>query len=353
MDNSFFILSKQQVEISRFHICTWDIENKNSFFEIGVEFMFPNDVKELDFKLVLPSLQKKTLSLALNEFPTSLTLTPNIKEPTILCLSNNLVNLDNSKFIFNDNILNFSEIKGDKRNGAVLSFESRTPNKLAISPAEDIITEGQVVSFKVRFQGEIHCYTRLLIKTPQKTLATEKKGITQTRLIYDFKLNERRNLPENVYKIVKKDYSLCKINNCFCFHVVPNSFNISFVDQTMLKNIRKLEVLAFNKYFSNEFEPIKEDRYMIIFNKHKGADSYSFFTIFTKEIIGAKQVLLAIGANILCCFLFSVSALRTSYDSSTNFWEQIPLEYWIAIAVIIVLFLGLLCPFCKIKTLLS
>jgi hypothetical protein len=31
MDNSYFILSKQNIEIQRFHICTWDIQNTRSF----------------------------------------------------------------------------------------------------------------------------------------------------------------------------------------------------------------------------------------------------------------------------------------------------------------------------------
>jgi hypothetical protein len=54
MDNSFFVLSKQKVEIYRFHICTWDIENEKSFVEIGMEFIFLNNSNEIDLKFIAP-----------------------------------------------------------------------------------------------------------------------------------------------------------------------------------------------------------------------------------------------------------------------------------------------------------
>jgi hypothetical protein len=285
MDNSFFILSKQQIEISRFHICTWDIENEKSFVEIGIEFNFPDNASMVDFRFLAPFVKK---------------------EDKIRCLLDRLKLRENSKFIFNDVIKNSSPINEDDIHGTVLDFKSR--EKLAILPLTDNISveKNGLISFKLRkpqIENATNFYVRFLIHTTAKTLSTEKKGITQTTFIHDIKLNENRNLPNNVATLMD-EFILCTVKNCFCFHVIPNSFNIAFVDQNKLKNVRILEVSAFKKYLPDELKTMKKDKYMIVFNKETAAKSYSFFTIFTKEIIGTKQILLAIGANILCSFLF-------------------------------------------------
>ncbi|MFA7042746.1 MAG: hypothetical protein WC186_00200 [Bacteroidales bacterium] len=310
MDNSFFILSKQEVVISRFHICTWDIENTNSFVEIGIEFS-PSNQEELDFKFVAPFAQSTN---------------------DVRCLAENLnKDSNNSKFIFNDNIKSFDVIKGDKRNGVIITFETR--EKLAILPLENVSLCDQIVSFKVRcpkFSVPTQCYIRFLISAKANTLSTVKKGIANTSFIYDIKLNERRNLPNEVHQLTKDEYNLCKVESCFCFHVIPNTFNISFVDQNKLKNVRELEVGAFKNYLPNELDTMKEARYMIVFNKTSKEESYSFFTIFTKEIIGTNQILLAIGANILCSLLFAIASVRLNFNHEISVWKQIPFEYWIA-----------------------
>ncbi|MDR1973848.1 MAG: hypothetical protein LBQ31_04145 [Bacteroidales bacterium] len=357
MDNSFFILNKQQVEISRFHICTWDIENENSLIEVGMEFNFPEKTEDLFFKLVMPSFlkQKPNIKLSLSELTPSVSLSVDTEKPFVSCLLHNLIdNSDNSKFIFNDNISNFSAIQGDKRNGAVLTFETRIPNKLSVIPIQDLSIDDscrQIVSFNVKNNNSSTTqYIRLLIKTPLPSIAILNKGITQTSSIFDIKLNEKRNLPDEVHKIVQNKYILCKVQSCFCFHVIPNSLRISFVDQTKLKNIRELEVHAFKQYLPNELKTMKEGKYMIVFNKDKDAEAYSFFTIFTKETIGTKQVLFAIGANILCSLLFGFSMLRTSFKNNICILKQIPIEYWFAIGILIVFVISLFCPLQWIKS---
>lgn len=319
MDNSFFILSKQEVVISRFHICTWDIENTNSFVEIGIEFSSSNQ-EELDFKFVAPFAQSMN---------------------AVRCLAENLnKDSNNSKFIFNDNIKSLDVIKGDKRNGAILIFETR--EKLAILPLGIVSMGDQIVSFKVRcpiFEDPTKCYIRFLISVKNDTLSTVKKGIANTSFIYDIKLNERRNLPNEVHSLTMDEYNLCKVESCFCFHVIPNTFNISFVDQNKLKNVRELEVRAFKNYLPKELETMKEARYMIVFNKMSKEDSYSFFTIFTKEIIGTNQILLAIGANILCSLLFAIASLRLNLNPEISVLKQIPFEFWISIAGLLILVL--------------
>lgn len=238
MDNSFFILSDQQVVISRFHICTWDIENTNSFIEIGIEFKPINEV-EFNFRFAAPLV-------GLNS--------------EVKCLADNLcIDTNNSKFIFNDNV------------------ESLVPIDL-----------------------------------------------------------------------IKNNYHLCKVENCFCFHVIPNDLNISYVDKK-LRNIRELEVNAFKNYLPVELEKMKENRYIIIFNKASNEESYSYFSVFTKEIIGTNQILLAIGTNILCSLLFANATFRSAYNTDISIWEQIPIEFWLAFSILIVVGVRLFYPGRRVK----
>jgi hypothetical protein len=296
-----------------------------------MEFIPPKDKTEIEFKFVAPSVKK---------------------EDVVLCLAQYLINdSDNCKFIFNDNIKNFSAIQGDKRNGAILDFEVR--GSLSIIPISDgpiVDDSGQMISLKIKLSasdGIGSKYIRFLIKSNSSTLSTEKKDISHHTYIYDVKLNEKRNLPDNVHKIITNEYSLCKVKQCFCFHVVPNSFSVSFVNDKLLKNIRELEVSAFKKYLSQNtlgVQQMKEGQYYIIFNKDENSDSYSFFTVFSREVIGSNQIIFAIGTNIICSLLFAVSSWRRTYYSSISFWKQFPLEYWIAGVIFAILVFVLLKP---------
>jgi len=322
MENSFFILSKQNIEISRFHICTWDIEDTDPFIEIGVEFDFPNELKEIDFKLVIPSIKTNT---------------------NPVCLSQNLIsNTENCKFIFNDNVKKFDYINNDKRNGGVVTFETR--GSLTIYPIKPELSD-RVVSFKIKRENlNILSTSYIRLKIEPQSLSIIKNGIANTTRIFDYKLNEKRNLPDNVYDIVKDSYYLCTVKSCFCLHVIPNSYIISFVDQIKLKNIRELEALPFKNYLPYELKNMKEGKYMILFCKEKDSDAYSFFTIFTKERIGTQQILLAIGANILCSLLFGFASLNANINGSNNIWEAVPLGYWIALIIIFILIIILFVP---------
>jgi hypothetical protein len=325
MDNSFFILSKQDIEISRFHICTWDIEDDNSFIEFGIEFNFPRGDKVIDFKLVVPFVKDNNL-------------TP------VTCLLPNLISdTENRKFIFNDNIKEFSYLDSSKKSGGIITFETR--NKLTLLPIVPEL-EDQVVTFSIKEPKtkENSIYTRFLIKTNYKTLSRIKKDIAKKSYIFDFKLNEKRNLPDNVYKIVKDDYHICTVKSCFCLHVIPNSYNISFIDQAKLKNIRELEVPPFKKYLSDELKNMKEGKYMILFCKENDSDAYSFFTIVNKERIGTQQIILAIGANILCSLLFGFGTLRATNKDNSYIWRGLPIEFWAAIIILIVLMIFVCYP---------
>lgn len=191
------------------------------------------------------------------------------------------------------------------------------------------------------------------MRSGSPTLARVKKGITKTDYIFDFKLNERRNIPDNAYDIIKNEYRFCEIKSSFCFHIIPNSYNISYVDQNKLRNIRELEVEAFKQYLPDELASMKEGRYIIVFNKNQDSDAYSFFSIFTKETIGTKQMAFAIMANILCSLLFAIASFRYSVNEGVFFWKYLPAEYWIALGILVILVLSLFSPYKQIKKLFN
>jgi len=340
MDNSYFILCKQKCTIKRFHICTWDIENTSSIVEIGIEFKKDDMIStDIHFAFFAPFIKKND---------------------DVVCLASSLLSdNDNCKFIFNDTINNFSEISKDKRNGAVLDFTTRS--KLIVLPITKNQTEdnGQIVTLEihlpsneeVKTNDDLSFYIRFLIKTSLMTLSRVKKNISHNSYTYDIKLNEKRNLPDNVHQIIRDEYSICQVEQCFCIHVVPNSFNIQFLQENKLKSIRDLEVVSFKKYLSKkvpEINKIKEGQYIIVFNKDKSIEtvnSYSFFSIFSKEIIGINQIILAICINIICGLLFTFSSLRITYFSDVFNWKKIPIEYWIVAGILFLVLLFFIKPY--------
>ena len=317
MDNSYYILAKDHVSIERLHICTWEFPHESSFIEFGLEFPYESFVNDSIF-----------LYLA----------APFIKEDyTVTCLMKNLSNTDNGRFIFNDVVRSIENVGDDSRDGSILSFEKR--DKLTILPC-DIKVDNGFISFKIKKPNkhEGNLYFRVLIKIENDTIAIKKKGIAQTSYIYDFKINETRNLPQNIYDL--------KNNIDFCLHAVPDNFVFSFVDSSKLKNIRKLESIAFQRYLP-EIERISKDCYNIMFLKDDNSDNkegYSLFTICTEETIGSQQIALAIGANILCSLLFALSSLRFIRNPNIEWYCQIPWEYWTALGILLILCIYLFVP---------
>lgn len=326
MDNTYYILSNNQIEIERFHICTWEFPNDFSYIEFGIEFPFESfSSDEVEFYLTIPYIETTN-------------------EVTSLLM--NLLDSANSQFIFNDVVIGQEWIGRDKRDGNILRFEKRQP--LTIVPCEITKNDGLLIlKIKKPIKHDGNIYFRLLIKIKEKSIAIKKKGIAKTLYIYDIKVNETRNISQEVYDLKsKKQLNLCIVKNLFCFHAVPDVFDMNFVDSTKMKNMRKLEASAFHRYLP-QITRIKNDCYNILFLKDSGKESFSLFTIFIEESIGYKQIALAVGANILCSLLFAVSTLRAKWDSGTNFFQQIPWEYWGSIVILILLTIYLFIPFKK------
>lgn len=355
MDNAYYILAKKQIDIERLHICTWEFPNESSYIEFGIEF--PKDAfvageNSLEFFLAVPFIKK---------------------DDTVTCLMTNLSDRENSRFIFNDVVNGVENVGKDARDGSILKFETRKP--LTILPCKFNVETGLItITIKKPEKNDGDLYTRILVKLSKNSIAIKKSGIAQSTYIYDFKINETRNLPQDIYDIKKQNgLELCNIQTVFCFHAVPDDFEFSFVNSDDLRNIRKLESSSFQKYLPN-IKSIKKDCYNIIFLKKtsksndtateqpsvdpstgpaggsdaiKENNSFSFFTICTKETIGTKQIALAIGANILCCLLFAMSSIDFGNDTSTNWYSKIPWEYWVAFAILFALSIYLSLPVFK------
>lgn len=147
-------------------------------------------------------------------------------------------------------------------------------------------------------------------------------------------MNENRNLPHDIQDFKRNEgLVFCHVNKLFCLHAIPDSFDFGFIDNTKLKNVRRLETGSFVSYLP-EIKEIKKDCYNIVFLKEEGKTSYSLFTVISKETIGIVQVAFAICANLFCSLLFALSSLRMS-NRATGF--SIPWEYWVSFFIIVLL----------------
>lgn len=312
MDNTYFILSNGEKRIKRLHICTWDLIGSNAAIEIGIEFAHCS-TEEIEFKLALPFLRDGD---------------------KVTCLLDSLIrDDDNCKFIFNDTIKTTAQINGDKRNGVILDFASRS--LLAILPIKDIIVKNGICSFKVQdFNQDISKYVRLYIQTNLSNLAVIRKGIAKTTYIYDIKVNEKRNLPTSINDLLNQKYILCSsIEKCFCFHVIPSQYNISYLNSNKLKNIRILESNAY-RYLPN-IKQMKNNEYLIVFNKSENLKgTYTFFSEFEKETIGNRQIMTAVVANMVCSLLFAIPSLR-NWERGSTLYQWLPFEYWLVFVILI------------------
>ena len=328
MDNTYYILAKTKIDIERLHICTWEFPNETSYIEFGMEFAydaFTEDV--LEFYLTAACF-KKNGSTGDND---------DNANHYVESLHANLINTDNARFIFNDVAKGTKNISDSNRNGAYIEFAER--EYLTVLPCKIKLEDGYAV-LKIakpeREKTKGNMYFRILVKL-ENPVAIIKKGISQATYIYDLKINEKRNIPSEIYGLIDdKDLKICSVKNLFCFHAIPDNFSVNFVDSSKLRNIRKLETKAFQNYLP-QITGISKDCYNIIFLKDKGADGYSFFSMCTEEIIGSKQIAFAVGANILCSLLFAISSLNFAENANVAWYLQIPWNYWFAFGVLLLL----------------
>ena len=326
------------INIERLQICTWDFHGKEGAIEIGIEFgskeWYRNhrNCNSVHFILSLPFLGN---------------------EDKVLCLEKTLVGENGAtcKFIFNDIVTNTYIIKEEPANGSVIKFRERTP--LAIMPIELGEREIGQLAFAVNnldilgsdeYPTDMSIYVRILIKTKLENFVGIKKGIAKISYLYDMKINEMRNIPDNINNHINQGKNVCKeIKHCFCMHVLPSDYVLSYTDSTKLKNVRILESDAFNRYLSDLHA--LDDEYVILFQKDQLAKdeqlkSYSFFSVFERERIGNSQVVVAVVVNLICALLIGFSPLK-QITADAKWYES--LSFGTISALVVVVFLCVWC----------
>ena len=332
MENSFFIFTdKEEIEIERFHICTWEFKSSRPLIEFGAEIS-KNSIKDKD-------------SLCLSIYIPWLT-----DECKISDLYKNLSNFENRRFIFNDSIERIDSLDGGKnRFGVIYTFKERK-EKLCILPV-NITKSDCTISINLslnKYKGQDkdkkneeakpNIYFRFLIKPAIQNISTIIPGIGKSTIIYDVKINEQRNIPDDKIDFFEEK-KFCTIKTCFLFNIIPNKYDITFFESAHLKNIRTLEYDSFKKYLPDS--RVKKDELIVVFLKKNNLESYTFFNIFSKERIGMGQFALAILINIICGFLLFLPGYRGNGNKqiSWRLWEWFTTELYIV--AILVLMTGL------------
>lgn len=328
MENSFFIFTDKDkpVNLERFHICTWEFNNNSSLVEFG-------------FEITKNSIIGNTLVMTL--YIPWVTKTCETKD-----LYEKLSIPENSRFIFNDSVVSTESLDGGRnKSGVIHKFNAR--NELCILPVKIEINESNLVVVTLNLQhyqefkkeSEPNLYFRFWIKPSTPYISMRKKGISKSTIIYDVKINERRNIPDDKVAYFN-DKELCQIKNCFSFNIVPNKYDIIFFDNSSLKNVRTLEYESFNKYLGDK--RVKKDELIVVFNKKEDSESFSFFSVYSMERIGTGQFTLAILINIICGVLLFIPAYRKTANSEIPFfqiWDRLPFEIYLSICIAIVLLL--------------
>lgn len=336
MENSIFTCCKssQKLRFERFHICSWEFRDGTALFEVGgeVDVSKLSETHLVSFDIVFPW---------------------KLKGDSIKDMYQKLSDPDNCRFIFNDSVrkaIYLEEGRGVK--GVVYEFDQR--DRLSVLPVSlKINNDGRVVSVEIDLRGHrgvlngenVNVYFRLCLDVRGDEICLKKMGIGKSAVIYDLKINERRNLPDpSVYDMMDSD--LCQISNCFCFNIVPNDYDIVFLESSSLKNIRTLEYNSFNKYLGDE--RIKKDDLLVVFNKKKNLSSYGFFSIFSKERIGPAQFVVAVFINLLCGVVLSMPDAFPRFDLNDifymNFWINISYKVYFVVIIALVALVYLLWP---------
>ncbi|ATA68211.1 hypothetical protein CGC48_05950 [Capnocytophaga cynodegmi] len=332
MENAFLVYTskyEQPIKVERFHICTWEFKS-SSLIEFGVEIDRDSikDKESLDIFFYVPWVNKNCKRKDLYE---------KLKES------------ENSLFIFNDSISNTFYLDGGiNKIGVVHEFSDR--NKLCILPVELKINGNNIITATLNLKPynsqseKTNIYFRFYVEPNIQHISTRKKGINKTRIIYDIKINERRNIPDNIFKEFE-DRQLCNIKTCFSFNIVPNKFDLEFFDNSSLKSVRTLEYESFNKYLGDN--RVKKDDLIVVFNKKQDLESYIFFSMYAYERIGLGQFALAILINIICGFLLFLPSYREKLRpelSAKQILLELPIEIIIALVLIISTFIYFVFP---------
>lgn len=168
-------------------------------------------------------------------------------------------------------------------------------------------------------------YFRFSIETKKKqSLALKKAGINKTTIIYDVKVNERRNIPSDI-----SSQNPCSIKHFFYFNIVPNDYNLGFYNNNIFKSIRTLEYAGFKEYLNDK--RIKRDDLIVISFKESNQKSYSIFNVFNNEVFGIGGLAMALLLNLLCGILLFIPSIRS--DRLDHNIINLPWELYTAVFI--------------------
>lgn len=331
MDNSYFVYTAagENVFIERFHICTWEFSNDTTLVEFGCEVTSESIINKntVNIELFIPWL---TVTSTITDFYLRL------RDPS------------NSRFIFNDSISNVASLDGgENQNGVIHQFSGK--DRLCILPVtfiNDFVNHKVTVQLNLNIYNQFNhpanesrpnVYFRFCINPKKSQISIIKKGITKSTILYDIKLNQRRNIPDYLLnEILQKQ--LCSVKTCFCFNIIPNTHDLVFFDNSTLQNVRTLEYESFKRYLGKDL--LKEEDLIVVFNKKSGLDSYSFFAIYTKEHIGLDQLAVALIINLVAGILLFIASLDITLSIANQKFtlDKLSNSFWAVIILFIVLF---------------
>ena len=338
MDNSYFLLTNKSttIIIERFHVCSWEFKNNSALIEFGCEVNVSEcrDKDDITLEFYIPWLTNNSVPVDLYE---------------------NLKDSANSKFIFNEAVRSVTPLDdGQNVNGVIHEFIGR---KLCIVPVIiNKLLSKKILEIKIdltyynkkAIDENPNVYFRFYLEPLVTSISTRKTGLSKSTIIYDIKINEKRNLPDFLYPDLRTK-NFCKILTCFCLNVVPNSFELTFLDNSTLKNVRTLEFESFNRYLKDK--RVEKDELLVVFNKKEAKEndalpSYSFFSIFYKERIGAGQFALAIMINLVCGIILFFPSFREQHELSwsEDLFSKLPLELYLALGIGFILLLYFIWP---------
>lgn len=327
MDNSFFLFSEDtaQIKVERFHICTWEFGDSSALVEFGVEVSKESITDDsMEIELYVPWI---------------------VKDSKVKDLYESLNDSDNSRFIFNDSIEKATYVSKDHKNrGVIHTFSGR--GDLTILPVKPVVNgNNKVISIKLDFQelktnshwisNPSNVYFRFYVETSVDSISTRDKGIGKSTIIYDLKLNEKRNLPLALGNRMTK-IRFCKVNICFCLHILPNRYQIQFIESNALKKIRTLEYNAFSKYLQDS--RVKNNTMVYSFNKLSEKEPLYFLSVFSDERIGTPHFTVGILASILSGILLYIPQFRKDIPEGISIIDTLKLiecEIWIALLLAI------------------
>lgn len=333
MENSFFIYSDDSTNLvlERFHVCTWEFKN-SSLVEFGFE-VENSSINGRDSVIVAMSIPWLKKDCKMEDLYGKLKIG------------------DNSRFIFNDSIKKTEYLKDSTdEQGVIHTFTDR--NKLCLLPIKSEIESDRFLKITIDLKDyqkitteKPNVYIRFWIEPPVPFISVRKNGISKSTIIYDAKINERRNITKS--DLVKlSDKQFCVIKTCFMFNILPNSYDIVFFDSKTLKNVRTLEYGSFSKYLGDK--RIQKNELLVVFNKRNQSDSFSFFSVFSKERIGPGQFALAVFVNILCGILLFIPSYKKSFIPELEYsslMQKLPYEIWLAIVIAVATLTYFIWPF--------